>query len=202
MYIGKNKSKRTQGQMFLKIKNFENKQTNKQTKKTLPMQKKSITPTKKYLENALLHWRAPEFEILQRDKKWYLVITSLLMAIIIYALYTNSLVMAITFILIGVVGYMYINKEPRILDFVITDDGIIAGRELYDFDNINSFWIFYEPNGTKEISLFTKSYLTPYVHIPVHDQEPAKIRKILLAYIPEEKQEPGLVETIERIVQL
>ena len=198
MYIGRNKKKKTQGQMFLAVKDFEN----RHKKEEKPEPKKVKTLPKKYLENALLHWKAPEFEILERDKKWYVVITGLLMFVIAYALYTNSLVMAITFILIGVVGYMYINKEPRILDFIITDDGIMAGRELYAFDNLKSFWIFYEPDGMKEISLFTESYLTPYVHIPVHDQEPVKIREILLQYIPEEKQEPGLVETIERIIQL
>ncbi len=198
MYISKNKNKKTQGQMFLSIKEFENK--HKKIEK--PIKTYSDISKKKYLSKALLHWRAPEFEILERDKKWYIVITGLLMLIIIYALYTNSLVMAITFILIGVVGYIYINKEPRILDFMITDDGIVAGKEIYNFDNLKSFWIFYEPDGMKEISLSTESYLTPYVHIPVHDQEPVKIRELLLQYIPEEKQEPGLVETVERIIGL
>jgi uncharacterized membrane protein len=198
MYIGRNKKKKTRGQMFLSIKEFENKR--KEVNK--PVKVSSNAAKEKYSAKPLLHWRAPEFEIFQRDKKWYVLITGLLILIVIYALYTNSLVMAITFILIGVVGFMYINKEPRILDFMITDDGIVAGREIYTFDSLKSFWIFYEPDGMKEISLCTESYLTPYVHIPVHDQEPAKIRELLLSYIPEEKQEPGLVETIERIIKL
>jgi len=152
--------------------------------------------------NMLLQWKAPEFETFQRDKKWYIFILLALLAVVGYALYTNSLVMAITFILIGVVGYIYINKEPRILNFVITDDGIIAGREIYAFKNVESFWIFYEPYGIRVISLHLNSYLMPYVHIPIHNQDPTKVRKILLEYIPEEEQEPGIVETMDRIIRL
>jgi len=152
-------------------------------------------------EDVLLHWKTREFEILKRDKKWYIYGTIILLAIVIYALFTNGLVMAITFILIGMAGYIYINKEPRILDFMITKDGLIAGREIYDFDNLKSFWIFYD-NDVRAISLHTKSHLIPYIHIPIGDEDPVKIREILTKYIAEEKQEQGIVETVERLLKL
>jgi hypothetical protein len=110
--------------------------------------------------------------------------------------------MAITFILIGVVGYIYMNKEPRTLNFIITEDGVVAGREIYEFDNLESFWIFYSPEDIKVISLRTKSHMVPHVHIPIHNEDPVKIREILLERIPEEKQEQGLVETLERLLRI
>ncbi|MDR3559270.1 MAG: hypothetical protein P4L58_02625, partial [Candidatus Pacebacteria bacterium] len=123
-------------------------------------------------------------------------------AIVSYAIWTNSPVMAITFILIGVVGYVYVEKDPRELYFALAEDGIIAGREIYEFNNLESFWIFYEPGDIKVISLKTKSHLVPYVHIPIHDQDPVAIRKVLLDYIPEEKHEPGFIEAIDRLLRL
>ena len=166
--------------------------------------------------DVLAHWRAPEHETYERDKKWYIYITLFLTAIIGYAIYTNGIIMAITFILIGVVGYIHINKEPRVLDFVITPEGILAGRDLYEFDNLVSFWIFYEPDpprlagdtrrreagGKKAISLHTKSRLVPYVHIPIHEEDPVEIREILMKFIPEIKQEEGIVEIAERILKI
>lgn len=150
----------------------------------------------------LLSWRAPEFEIFERDRKWYLYITIVLLAVVTYAIIMNALVMAITFILVGAVGYIYVHAKPRILTFMITEDGVVAGRDIYEFKNLNSFWIFYEPEGVRVISLHTKSHLVPYVHIPIHDQDPAKIREILLDFIPEEKHEPGMVETLDRILKI
>ena len=153
-------------------------------------------------EDVFLAWRAPEFEKFERDRKWYFVVALILAAIVSYAIWTNSLVMAITFILIGVVGYVYVEKEPRELYFAITPDGVIAGREIYEFDSLISFWIFYEPGDIKVISLKTKSHLAPYVHIPIHDQDPVAIREILLDYIEEEKHEPGLMEVMDRLLRL
>lgn len=154
-----------------------------------------------YSKDVLAHWRAPEFEHFERDKQWFLVVSLILAAIIGYAIYTNSLIMAITFILIGVVGYLHINRVPRELDFRIVPEGIIAGeKELYPFDNIKSFWIFYEPPHKKIISLHMNSYMIPFIHIPVHDEDPVAIREILMRYIPEIKQEPGAVDSLERFL--
>lgn len=153
-------------------------------------------------EDVFLSWQAPEFEMFERDKKWYLIVLGMLLLIIGYALFTNSIVMAILFILIGVVGYIYINKEPRILTFMITKKGLVVEREIYEFDSLKSFWIFYEVDNIRVISLHTEGYLAPYIHIPIHDEDPVMIRKILLDYIPEEKHEPGIAETLDRLLHL
>jgi len=154
----------------------------------------------KILDNALLHWRAPEYEKYERGRRWYLYVALVLLAIIGYAVYTDSPIMAITFVLIGVVGYIFLNRDPQTIDFAVTQDGIIAGREMYDFDIIKSFWIFYEPHDIKVVSLHTKSMLMPFVHIPIHDEDPVEIRRVLLEYIPEAKQDPSLVDTFERLL--
>lgn len=154
-------------------------------------------------KDVLAHWQAPEFEVYEQDKKWLKIIAFFLVAIIAYAVYANSPIMAITFILIGVVGYIHLGKEARILDFMITYDGIVAGREIFEYERINSFWIFYEPeNDTKVISLHIKSYLTPYVHIPIHNEDPVRIREILLDHIHEIKQDHNIVDALERFLHV
>jgi len=154
----------------------------------------------KHPYDTLIHWRAPEFEIIERDKQWLVYVTIALIFIVAYAIYTNSIIMAITFILLGIVGYMHFEREPRILTFRITPDGVAAGKEIYLFSNISSFWIFYEPEGKKLISLHTNSYLAPFVHMPIHEEDPVEIREVLLKYIPEVKQEPGIVDAFERLL--
>jgi len=158
--------------------------------------------TEDYSQDALLHWQAPEFEPSQWDRRWYLIATLVLAAIVIFALVTNSPIMAITFILIGIVGYIFLQKKPRFLDFMITPDGIVVGDEIYEFRSIKSFWIFYEPHNIKVISLHMKGKLLPYIHIPIHDEDPVKIREILLEFITEVEQEPSLIDSIERVLRI
>jgi hypothetical protein len=150
--------------------------------------------------DVLAHWQAPEFVMHEPNTKGLLYIIFLFIALIAYALYANSPIMAITFVLFGVVGYIHLGKQPRILDFMLTYDGIIAGREIFHYENIKSFWIFYEADDIKVISLHIDSYLTPFIHIPIHDEDPVAIREILLNYIEEIKQEPSIVDTLERFL--
>jgi hypothetical protein len=171
-------------------------------KPTLSLESPHDALIEEFSADVILHWRAPEFEVLERDHKWYITISAILFLIVGYAILVNAIVMAITFILIGVVGYIYIHKEPRVLNFMIVEKGLVAGRDMYEFENLQSFWIFYEPDKTGLISLHTKSYLSPFVHIPIHDQDPARIREILVKYIPEEKKEPGVYEILSRLLKL
>jgi hypothetical protein len=155
-----------------------------------------------YGRKVLSRWQAPEFEVYERGEKWLTYLSIVLVVIIAYAVFTNSPVMAITFVLIGVVGYIYAHKDPKTITFLITEEGVVAGRELYTFDNIKSFWIFYEPHGIKVASLHLKSHLLPYAHIPIHTEDPVAIRETLLKYVPEVKQEPNLVDTFERLLRI
>ena len=98
--------------------------------------------TEKYKNDLLYSWQDYEFQVMERDRKWYLYAGLFLLLIIAYAVYANNPVVAITFILIGLTGYLVLNKPPRFLDFGIFYRGVIVGQEIYEFDNIESFWIF------------------------------------------------------------
>lgn len=152
--------------------------------------------------DVLIEWQGPEYEHFPKEKRWYMIASLILAVIVMYALINNSPIMAITFILIGIVGYIQLEKAPRLLTFKVTHDGVMAGKELYDFDNIESFWIFYEPPHTKILSLRVNALLTPYIHIPVHQIDPVKLREVLLDFVPEKKQKPTLIDTIERLLHI
>ncbi len=155
-----------------------------------------------YKEEIIMDWQAPEFEVYEKSFWWYIVAAALDIAIVIYALISNNPIMAITFILVGIVGYIYLQKDPRIIHFAITPNGIITGNEIYSFENIDSFWIFYDPPHTKILSLHTKAKAFPFVHIPIDDQDPVKIHTIISEYIPEIEQHCSLLDTIERVFHI
>jgi len=150
--------------------------------------------------SVIFRWKAPEHEAIEKDQRWYLISGLVLAGIVTYAVFTDGLIMAITFILIGMVGYIVLNRAPRIINFYITDDGVIADKEIYEFEGIDSFWIFYEDDGMKSISLHLKKKIVPYVHIPLGDEDPVPIREILMDYLKEVKQTPSLVDKFERFL--
>jgi len=103
----------------------------------------------------LLSWDAPEFEVYENSTRWYLIAGIFVLAMAIWGLVSNSPIMSITFILIGIVGYIQLQRDPVVRTFSVTTTGLLVGKELYPYENISSFWIFYDPPHTKIISLHT-----------------------------------------------
>ena len=155
------------------------------------------------IEEPYFSWEAPEYEHFEKHPKWYWVMGGILLAIVVYALVTNSILMAITFILIGMLGYIYAEREPRIIRMEITPDGIRVDNYFYDYDDIRSFWIFYEvEENIKVLSLHSKKTFLPHIHIPIGNANPIKIRETLLQYLPEIKQELSIPDRLERLIGL
>lgn len=154
-----------------------------------------------HARSAHLRWQAPEFEKSEWDRKWYLGAIIILAVIILYALVSNNPIVAITFILIGVVGYLFLQKNPRIMDFMITPQGVIVGNEIYEYRDIKSFWIFYELHF-KVISLRMDGKIMPHIHIPLGNEDPVKVREALIKYIPEIEQRLTMIDIIEKVFRI
>jgi len=192
------------------VSNFENdKQTvkNKRVVDRYGEQRfKYKTNDSKYLEehqeDVVVKWRGPEYEVYEKSTKWYAVAAFFLVLIIIYAIYSNNPLLVIIFVLISFIGYNYLQTPPRVTDFAVTYEGIIVGNKIYRYDDIDSFWIFYEPPHTRIISLRVHGLFAPYVHIPLHQLDPVDVRDALINFIPEKKQEHTIVDTAERILHM
>ncbi|EKE10580.1 MAG: hypothetical protein ACD_15C00238G0001 [uncultured bacterium] len=189
---------------------LKNSNTHFHPEETQPQRENTADENQEYIENSsrsktgkiLFQWNAPEFEVYEKSARWYTIAGLFILAMVAYALYTNGPIMAITFILIGIVGYIYLQKDPRVITFSITTKGVIADKEMYLYENINSFWIFYDPPHTKTISLHTNASMLPFVHIPFRDEDPVKLRELLIKNVPEIKQDPGLIDAIERFLHI
>jgi len=150
----------------------------------------------------ILSWDAPEFEVYEKSTRWYLIAGIFVVIMAIWGLVTDSPIMSITFILIGIVGYIQLQRDPTIRTFSITTTGLLVGKELYPYENITSFWIFYDPPHMKIISLHTTAKFLPFVHIPLGTEEPAAIHEALTPYVPEIEQHPSIVDTLEKVLHI
>lgn len=154
-------------------------------------------------ENPVFAWEAPEYEYIEKHPKWYWVTGGALLAIVAYAIITNSVLMAITFILIGMLMYIFAEREPRQIRMEINSDGIVVDRQIYEYDGLKSFWIFYEvEHGFKVLSLHSQKTFLPHIHIPVGDANPILIREVLLNYLPEIRQEMTIVDRLSLLIGL
>ena len=168
-------------------------------KKFLPATKSTPRPEPQTTIKAIYSWKAKEFEKIHRHPNWYLYFYIILFAISIFSLFTDNLLLAILIILFGLIFYLLEKRDPKTYSFGITKEGVFAQDNLYPFSSIENFWIFYEPNGLKELSLKNKKHLLPYTQIPLgKNANPSKIKEILINFIPEEEREQNIFDYIER----
>ncbi|MDP1845886.1 MAG: hypothetical protein Q8L09_04000 [Candidatus Moranbacteria bacterium] len=154
-------------------------------------------------DEPVFSWEAPEYDHEEKHPKWYWIMGGALLAIIIYALVINAILMAITFILIGMLGYVYAEREPRLIRMEINSDGVRVDNYFYQYDDLKSFWIFYEvEEGIKTLSLHSKKTFLPHIHIPIENANPILIRETLINYLPEIRQELTIIDRLEKMIGL
>jgi hypothetical protein len=159
--------------------------------------KKTPNPSKKNNDN-LIAWSAPEFTKYEKDFSWF-AITGIIAAIIFaISLFTKNYVFAIVIILSVFSLYIWSQKEPRKYKFKINPKGITIGKNTYSYDNLKSFWIFYDPPKIKYLSVESKKIIMPRIVIPIGEEDPNKIRELLIKFLPEKEQEESLTDVLGR----
>lgn len=147
---------------------------------------------------AILEWMAPEFERNESNALILLLLgAALALGGIITAFFKNFLFAVFLFVAGGLV-ISYAFKNPRQVLFAVTPRGIKIGGRLYEFEDLHSFWIFYDPPLFKELSLRSKKSMMPMIRLPLGELDPLRMREILLRFLPEEKQEAQLVDIISK----
>ena len=145
-----------------------------------------------------MEWSAPEFFYFEKTEIWFVVSGLIALALFVLALWTRNILFALMIIL----GYFsitaYAIKKPKDITVNIGPQGIKIDNTLYLFDNLKSFWIFYEPPELKEIGLLSKKTIMPHIKIPIGEQDPAEIKKVLIKYLPEKKQDESLIDNLPR----
>lgn len=145
-----------------------------------------------------LEWSAPEFVQYSKNKSWFIIVGLIAAGLFLWALLIKNLLFAL---LIGLSFFSLVTfalKKPREIRLAITSKGIKIDKILYSFDNLKSFWIFYEPPEVKELSLRSKKTIMPYIKISLAEQNPAEVRKFLIKYLPERKHKESLIDNLAR----
>lgn len=168
-------------------------------KKISPQDKPTIKVKMPRDKTPLFFWRADEFEKKEKNPKLLLILYLIVFSLIVFALFTDNIFMAIIFILFTVIFYFFNNKKPEVYTFGITSDGVFAQDHIYEFSSLENFWIFFNPEGKKELSLKSKKFFMPYISIPLGSADPVEIRKILINFLPEKEHNRGLGDILDDV---
>ncbi len=155
--------------------------------------------------NKIISWQIPEYNKHQRTRVWYIISSLVAVLFIIYSFFTGDFLFAAIIIIGALVIMIHDSQEPMMINFSLTDEGVIVGRKFYDYDVIKDFSIVYKPNqDIKNLYFEFKNVVKPRLSIPLNNLNPLPIRENLLKYLPEdlERTDQPLSEALAKIFKL
>ena len=159
-------------------------------------------------ETDFISWQIPEYKAEKKTKIWYIVYSIIAIALLAYAIFAQNFIFAIIIIFAAVLIVIFDGNNPGMLEVTISDRGISVGKEFYDYEQIQDFFIIYQPDeGVKNLYLEFKRFARPSLpedepshygwlfwlvnfartrfSIPLDNMNPIIIRRNLLKYVKE-----------------
>lgn len=150
-------------------------------------------------------WSIAEYDKHERQKNWYIISASVALLFLIYSFFSGNFLFAAIIIIAALVIIIHDGQEPLNIDFIITDQGLIVGKNFYDYDVIKNFSLVYKPSeNIKSLYFEFKNVLKPRLSIPLGSMNPLPIRENLLKYLAEDldRTDQPLSEALAKMFKL
>ncbi|MDD5043520.1 MAG: hypothetical protein PHD51_02500 [Patescibacteria group bacterium] len=163
-----------------------------------------VKERKNKYENTLMSWSFPESESYERGWLWYAGVLFFGLLFLIYAVWVNNYLFVLIVLIAIIIMFTYSVKEPEEVNFVITDEGVGVNSKFYSFEQLKNFWIVYNPPLVKKLFLEFKSSIRPELTVNLGDQNPLKVREVLLKHIEEnlEREEEPFSDEVARWLKI
>lgn len=154
---------------------------------------------KEEIKTGAMSWSGPIREHHPRMRNVVILVLFLFVVGALVQIFQKNIITAVFFGLLGVTILIHARKVPEVVDFEIGASGVKVKDRTYNYRDLKSFWIEYEPElGIRELSLQSKKWYTMYVKIPLGEQSPVQIRSLLVDFLPEVEHEDTLADTFSR----
>ena len=151
-----------------------------------------------------LSWDMPEFQDYTRNKVWYITAGIIALLLIIYSIFSANLLFGVIIIIAATTLVKIDKTKPENIEFAITSKGIVVGDKFYEYSELHNFYIIFEPPEIKNLFIEFNNVLKPRINVPLFEQDPAGIRKLLKKYMEEDLDKEGepISEAIGKILKL
>ena len=145
--------------------------------------------------NQKLQWQALEYEERERGRDWFWALGVIVVASTLTAIIYSNYFFAVLVILGGALLGYFAKRKPEAISYELNDKGFRAGRRLYPYENISSFFVQRE---IKPLLLIKSGrFFMPIISSPIDPDMAEEIHVIFVSKnIPEEELKEHTSETI------
>ena len=151
-----------------------------------------------FTEDIFFSWQAPEYDHSSKSIDWYWVMGIAAAVLFTTAILLKNFLFAIIVILGTFSVILFSARKPRIINFSFTPRGVQIEKKIFFYEDLESFWVHYDPPHRKEIGFISKKTFMPRFVLPLGETDPNEARKHLIKFLKEERHEENLSETISK----
>ncbi|MDP3975276.1 MAG: hypothetical protein Q8P88_03280 [Candidatus Jorgensenbacteria bacterium] len=141
-----------------------------------------------------ISWNAAEHEYVKKDIRWYLVVGGLTLFFLILAIWQSNYFFAVFIVIAGAILASSGKRHPKVFTFRVNGEGVFIGEKFIAFEQLESFTIRERPAALHELIVKQKTYVNPYLHIPLDGETAERARALLGEKIPEEEYKESLLD--------
>ena len=148
-------------------------------------------------ETVLLQWSAPEFVQTHKPAGWYILFGLFFLVLIALAVFTKQYITVGLFAVMAIAVLVYANREPRVLNYKISNYGISVGNKKYIFDDFDSY---YEADdyGQTVVELVPNKRFGTLVSLPPAEHHLQEVEDTLGKMLPKVDNKEDIVDKIFR----
>ena len=151
-------------------------------------------------EVSLLQWRAPEFAYTKKPVGWFVALGVLFAGLVALAIYTQQWLTIGLLAVMAIAVAVYANREPRELDYEITNYGIKINDKDYDFDKFRSYYEM-DDYGHKYIDFVPVKRFDLLVSIPVPPELEDDIEDLMNQVLPKTETRNDAIDKLFRFLR-
>ncbi len=100
---------------------------------------------KQEIGKEIIGWKFWEYEKHDRQPIWFVSFFVVFFLLFLYAIFTKAYIFAVFIVMAALLIIKSHHEQPHRLKFSIREKGILVGDKFYNYQDINNFWIVYDP---------------------------------------------------------
>lgn len=142
-------------------------------------------------------WNASEFAFIKTKPAWFLIVIVLAVVAVGVLIFLRQWLTIPLVVVIAAALVVYARKEPRVLNYTLTNRGLHINDRLYPYDSFRSFWLANDYHQTV-FELEPTARLMPMLSLPSSDENHELIEQTLEEHLPRSTPKNDWVDKLFR----
>lgn len=149
-------------------------------------------------QKVLFEWEGREYDRSLKSADWYWALGIIAVSGVVASALFGNYLLALLIIIAAAALALHAAKEPPLHRFRLVEQGVVIGNELHPFENMISFSILEDVDGTLPpiLSIKNESWFSPHLVIPLSGVDADAVYEYFLQHVDEAEHKHSVSDLV------